>query len=58
MLLIHFPIHDDEDGKFTEVFDMVFASEPITVIHTPICAPNTNAFAERWARTVREESLG
>ena len=32
-------------------------SEQIKVIRTPYCAPNANAYAERWVRTVREECL-
>ena len=35
----------------------VFESEGIRVVPTPIGAPNANAFAERWVRTVREECL-
>ncbi len=47
----------DHDSKYTQVFDKVFASHGVHVIPTPLKAPNANAYAERWVRTVREECL-
>jgi putative transposase len=47
----------DRDSKFTRAFDDVFACDGIRIIKTPIQAPNANAFAERWIRTVRQECL-
>jgi putative transposase len=49
-------IHD-HDTKFTGVFDTVFESEGIEIVDIPYEAPNANAFAERWVRSVREECL-
>ncbi len=51
-LLIH-----DRDRKFGHAFDEVFRSAGIEVIWTPVQAPNANAFAERWVRTVRSDCL-
>jgi putative transposase len=43
----------DRDAKFTRAFDEVFLSEGAEVLPTPVQAPNANAYAERWIRTVR-----
>jgi putative transposase len=51
-LLVH-----DRDTKFSRAFDEVFRTEGIEVTRTPVRAPNANAFAERWVRTVRNDCL-
>jgi hypothetical protein len=50
---LRFLIHDN-DRKFSKAFDTVFQSEGFHVIHIPFRAPNANAYAERWVRTIRE----
>jgi hypothetical protein len=52
LYLIH-----DHDTKFTRVFDTVFESEGIEIVNLPFEAPNANAIAERWVRSVRDECL-
>jgi putative transposase len=47
----------DRDAKFCRAFDDVFRSEDAEVLVTPVQAPNANAYAERWIRTVRTECL-
>ena len=51
-ILVH-----DRDSKFSHAFDEVFRTEGIRVIRTPVQAPNANAYAERWVRTVRADCL-
>ena len=43
--------------KFPAGFDAVFAAEGIQLLPTPAQAPQANAYAERWAGTVRREVL-
>lgn len=47
----------DGAGQFTRSFDAVFAGSGITAIRIPPRAPQANAFAERWVRTLRHELL-
>ena len=47
----------DRDAKFCGRFDDVFGSQGAEVLVTPVQAPNANAYAEPWVRTVRSECL-
>jgi len=47
----------DRDTKFTAAFDAVFAAEAMQVLATPVRASRANAYAERWAGTIRREVL-
>ena len=51
-----FLLHD-RDAKFSENFDSVFHAAGIEALKLPPQSPNLNAFAERWARSVKEECL-
>jgi putative transposase len=47
----------DRDSKYSGPFDEVFRSNDIRIVKTPVRAPQANAIAERFVRTVRAECL-
>jgi transposase InsO family protein len=51
-----FVIHDGA-GQYSPAFDAVFGGADMTPMTTPPRAPQANAYAERWVRTLRHELL-
>jgi hypothetical protein len=51
-----FLIHD-RDARFTLAFDVIFASEGVRSLRTPVRTPHAYAVAERWIGTVRRALL-
>jgi transposase InsO family protein len=47
----------DRDGKWTHGFRDIVEGSGLRVVLTPIQAPNANAYAERFVRSIREECL-
>jgi len=47
----------DRDGKFCPAFRQILQDADVRSIRCPIMAPNANAFAERWVRSIKSECL-
>ena len=47
----------DRDSKWTEGFRGIVEASGVRIILTPFQAPNANAYAERFVRSIREECL-
>src|SRR5262245_5761920 len=47
----------DRDTKWSETFRLTLAAAGVRVAHTPYHAPNANAYAERFVRSIKEECL-
>ena len=47
----------DRDSKYSDSFDEVFRTDGIRIVKTPTRAPQANASAGRFVRTVRGECL-
>ncbi len=47
----------DRDGKWTEGFRRIVQSAGVRIVLTPARAPNANAYAERFVRSIRAECL-
>ena len=48
----------DRDSKFSAQFRCTIINAGIEVIRTAVTAPNMNAFAERFVRSIKSECLG
>ena len=47
----------DRDRKWTEGFRRIVQDAGVRIVLTPVQAPNANAYAERFVRSIREECL-
>jgi transposase InsO family protein len=53
---VKFFVHN-RDTKYVASYAEVFRSEGAQILRTPFRAPNANAYAERFVRTIRSECL-
>jgi transposase InsO family protein len=47
----------DRDSKWTDGFRRIIQGAGVRIVLTPVQAPNANAYAERFVRSIREECL-
>jgi transposase InsO family protein len=47
----------DRDSKWTDEFRRIVQGAGVRIVLTPVQAPNANAYAERFVRSIREECL-
>jgi len=47
----------DRDTKFTKQFQEILKDDGVEVVQTAVRAANQNAYAERWAQSLRQECL-
>src|SRR5262245_35883030 len=47
----------DGDGKWTDGFQAILEAGGVRIVRTPFQAPNANAYAERFVRSIRTECL-
>ncbi len=47
----------DRDAKWTDEFRALLDGAGVRIVRTPVQAPNANAYAERFVRSIREECL-
>jgi len=47
----------DRDNKYTKEFRAILKREGVRPVRCPIRAPNYNAFAERFVRSIKDECL-
>ena len=53
---VQYVLHD-RNAKFCLLFDTLLKAGGVNALKLPARAPNLNAFAERWVRSVKEECL-
>jgi hypothetical protein len=47
----------DRDATWTDGFHRIVQGAGVRIVQTPVQAPNANAYAERFVRSIREECL-